>query len=116
MSTNTNAIKITKAQLIRSGFNNYEVSYWSYLYHFRIYNTEMNKFYKYKFVISFTGEDLDDYRYNEEEDSYDDCKPRDYADELAFSFLDSYNATFDNHKRLYEACTNSIISYNRKVA
>lgn len=109
-------IKITKIKLLDSGFNSMEGHFWIYLYYFRIYNDDKNKYYNYKFVIFFTSEDLDEYRYDEEEDIYYDYDPKDYADDMAWSFIEAYQPTYENHNEFFEACNDSIKRYNERIA
>jgi len=110
-------IEITKTKLLDNGFNSMEGYYWYYLYYFRIYNKDKSKYVRYAFVVNFDREDFDEYRYNEEDGIYYDYKPEYYADELAYSFIDSYyNSTYENHDELFKNCKNTIEKYNRRVA
>lgn len=109
-------IKITKSKLLDSGFNSMEGHYWYYQYYFRLYNEDESKYYRYSFVISFCGEDFEEFNYNEEDNVYYDYEPKDYADELASSFIYSYNTTYENHDKLFADCKTSIEKYNKRVA
>lgn len=109
-------IEITKTKLLDNGFNDMEGHYWYYLYYFRIYNEDRSRYCRYAFVISFNGEDFDEFNYDEETETYYDYKPKDYADELAYSFIESYDSTYENHDELFEDCKNSIEKYNRRVS
>lgn len=112
-----NTFRITKTKLLDNDFNSMEGHYWYYIYYFRIYNEDGKRYYRYAFVVSFTGEDFDEFRYDEENDSYMDCyTPKDYADELASSFIYSYNFSYEEHDEFFEACKESIELYNRRIA
>ena len=108
-------IEITKSKLLDDGLNSMEGHYWYYLYYFRIYNEDRSRYFRYAFVVNFCGEDFDEFRYDEDENIYCNYKPKDYADELAYSFIDSYNSTYKNHDELFEDCKNTIEKYNRRV-
>lgn len=107
-------IEITKSKLLDSGFNSMEGHYWYYLYYFRIYNQDKSKYVRYAFVVNFDGEDFDEFRYDEETDSYMNCyTPKDYADEFASSFIYAYKFSYENHDEFFDACKDSIEKYNR---
>lgn len=112
----TNTFRITKVKLLDDGFNSMEGHYWYYIYYFRIYNEDKKRYYRYAFVINFTGEDFDEFRYDEETDSYVDYyTPKDYADELASSFIYSYDFSYEEHSEFFEACKKSIERYNKRI-
>ena len=79
-------------------------------------NEDRSRYFRYAFVVNFCGEDFDEFRYDEDENIYYNYKPKDYADELAYSFIDSYNSTYENHDNLFEDCKNTIEKYNRRVS
>lgn len=110
-------IEITKSKLLDDGFNSIEGRYWYYLYYFRIYNEDKSKYVRYAFVVNFDGEDFAEFNYDDEREICYNYKPKDYADELAYSFIDSYyNSTYENHDELFEDCKATIEKYNRRVA
>lgn len=114
---NNNTFRITKTKLIDRGFNSMEGQYWHYLYYFRIYNRDGKRYYRYAFVVNFTGEDFDEFRYDEETDSYiDNYSPKDYADELASSFIYSYIFSYEEHYEFFEACKETIERYNKRFS
>jgi hypothetical protein len=109
-------IKITKTRLLDKGFNDMEGYHWHYLYYFRLYSKNKKKYYRYAFVINFNGEDFDEFRYDEEEDIYYKYTPKEYADELASSFIYSYNFSYEKHDEFFDACKNTIEAYNKRIA
>ena len=112
-----NNIEITEVKLLKNGFNDMEGKYWYYLYCFRLYNETHEKYCECSFVINFTGEDFDEFRYDEEADNYNaEYAPKDYADELASSFIDSYTFSYKKPNSFFEACEESIERYNARYA
>lgn len=109
-------IEIIKTELLENGFNSMEGHYWFYLYRFRLYNRDKSKCCEYAYIISFCGEDFDEYRYDEEEDVYYDSNPEDYADDLSYGFTESYKFSYENHEEFFAACKETIDKYNRRVS
>lgn len=110
-----NNFRITKTKLVDKGFNDKAGHYWSYLYYFRIYDEDEKRYCRYAFIVNFTGEDFDEFRYDEETDSYVDYYTlKDYADELASGFIYSYKFSYEDHNEFFKACKESIERYNRR--
>lgn len=109
-------IEITKSKLLDDGFNSMEGHYWYYLYYFRIYNEDKSKYVRYAFVVNFDGEDFAEFNYDDEREVCYDYKPKDYADELASSFIYAYKFSYENHDEFFDACKDSIEKYNRRVS
>ena len=101
-------IKITKRQNIFEQHND-KVSNYCYLVYGKIINDEKTKYKKFRFVVHFDGYDL----YEE------GCKTKadtmNYLDMLIDGFISSI-VSYDNCKAFYEACNESIRSYNDKFA
>lgn len=113
---NKDLFRITKTKLLDEGFNDKAGHYWSYVYYFRIYNEDRKRYYRYAFIIGFTGEDLAEFSYDEEDDVYYNYEPKEYADELASSFIYAYEFSYKNHDEFFAACKESIERYNRRFA
>lgn len=104
---NDYSIKITKKILLKEGLFN--LNY--YLIYGKIYNHKKTLSRNFKFIVNYDDFDLYDYF---EKDNYSKEDVKCYIDELIFSYTNLIN-NFDDVKKFYDACDNSIIDYNKTL-
>ena len=102
-------IKITKRELLKKNINDMEAREW-WLVHGKIYNDDKTFSKRFRVVIDFEWQDIQDYF---EKDSFTDADRKQYINVLV-DYYTCYINDFDHVKEFYNMCNETITNYNNK--
>lgn len=101
-------VKLTKVQLIRE-VNNDMCHNWYFICYGRIYTEDLTKFMRVKYIVWF---DIYDICESYDKESVTKTEIKEYAKELAFSFIDAWHNYKQNFKDFVNDCNQTINRYN----
>ena len=103
-----NNVVITKVELIREVCNDM-CHNWYYLCHGRIYTENRKQYQKFRYIIWYDVFDVCEWY---DKDSVSKRELREYANELAVSFIPNWNMVATDCKSFLDDCNHTINRYN----
>lgn len=103
-----NNVVITKVELIREVRNDM-CHNWYYLCHGRIYTENRKQYQKFRYIIWYDVFDVCEWY---DKDSVSKSELREYANELAVSFIPNWNMVATDCKSFLDDCNHTINRYN----
>ena len=103
-------IKITRRELLRHD-NNEMVTNWFYLVHGRLYNDDETMYKKFKFVVWIDGDDL---WFDDDDEGWSYVPLDEYLNYYCIPSFTDLIRGYDDCDDFYDACYDSIISWNER--